>query len=76
MKKTTATARAIDFLTEDMFPTLPVRMEINGKTYDKKVSDMVDLIKTVEKSADKIVVISLLYTYTITANEISKQANY
>ena len=70
------TARAIDFLTDDMLPTLPVRMEIDGETYDKKVCDMVDLLKAIDKQVNKIVVISLLYTYTITANEISKQANY
>ena len=76
MKNTTTTARAIDFLSDEMLHSLPVRVEIDGKPYDKRVSEAVDLLKTIEKPIDKIVIISLLYTYTITANEITKQANY
>ena len=74
MKNATATAR--NFLENEMFPNFPIRIEIDGKSYDMRVSEAVDLLNASNEQANKIVVISLLYTYTITANEISKQANY
>lgn len=76
MNKTTATARAIDFLNNDMLTSLPIRLEVDSKPYDLRVREAVDLLNATNKQVNKIVVISLLYTYIITANEISKQANY
>lgn len=76
MNNNTATARAINFLSNDMLTSLPIRLEVDGNPYDMRVCEAVDLLNATDKQVNKIVVISLLYTYTITANEISKQANY
>jgi hypothetical protein len=70
---------AIEFLNEEMLCSTPIEMTIANQTYNGTVKEM--KFKAIELDfenvkADEIVIKSLLYTYTITANGIEKKANF
>ena len=59
--KNTTTTTAKNFLENEMLHSLPIRVEIDNKPYDGRVSAMIDLLNASKQNCSRFVALHLYH---------------